>query len=68
MTSSHKSNCTETVTVLMIIEIKDETMEYKRLSFLVWDVGDRDRTRPLEVYEVIYVGDSDDRRKRLKTV
>ena len=28
MTSSHQPNCTETVTVLMIIEIEDETMEF----------------------------------------
>ena len=40
----------------MIIEIKDETMEYKTLSFLVWCVVEQDRTRPLEVYVVIYVG------------
>ena len=47
MTSSHQSNCKETMTVQLIIEIKDETMEYKRLSFFVWNGGDHDRTRPL---------------------
>ena len=35
-----------TVTVPMIIEIKDETIEYKSSSLLVWDVGDLDRIRP----------------------
>ena len=52
----------------VIIDIKDETMECKGLSFLVWNVGDQDRTRAPEVYDSIDVGDSDDRRKRLKTV
>ena len=39
MTSSHRSNCTETATVPMIIEIEGETMEYKSLNFIVWNVG-----------------------------
>ena len=52
----------------MIIGIKDETLEYKSLSFLVWNVGLQDTTRTLDVYDLIYVGDSDDQRKRLKTV
>ena len=65
VTSSHQSNRTETVTVLMIIEIKDETMVYKKLSFLLWNVGDQDRTRTFEMYGLVYVGDSDDRPKRL---
>ena len=43
-------------------------MEYKSVGFLVWNVGDQDRTTPLEVYDLIHVGDSADRRKRLKTV
>ena len=68
MTSSHQSSRTETVIVLMIIEIKDETLEYKGSSFLVWNVGDQDRTRPPEVYDLIYVGDSEDPRKTLETV
>ena len=46
MTSSHQSIRTETVTVLMVIKIKDETMEYKSLSFFVWDVGDQHKIIP----------------------
>ena len=68
MTTIHQSICTETVAAPMIIEIKDETVEYKSLRFFVCNVGDEDRTRPPDVYDLIYVGDSDDRRKRLKTV
>ena len=48
MTSSHQSNCRETLTVQMTIEIKDETTEYKSLSSFVWEVGDPDRIRPLK--------------------
>ena len=44
MTSPHQSKRAETVTVLMVIEIKDETMEYKSSSFLVVNLG---KIRPL---------------------
>ena len=54
MTSSHRSNGTETVTVPIIIEIKNETMEYKSLSLFVWG-----RWRPGQ--DLIYFGDGDDR-------
>ena len=68
MTSSYQSNCTGTVTVQMTIEIKDETMEYKSLSFIVARWRPR-QDQTSEMYVLIYLGDGDDRRQvRLKIV
>ena len=59
MTSFPQSNDTETVTVPMIIGIKDETMEYKILSLLerTWEYG-QDQTS--EMYDLMCFGDGDD--------
>ena len=57
----HHSNRAETVKV-PIIDFKDETVENENSSFIVWNVGDQDRIRPLRryrrKYDLIYVGDS----------
>ena len=45
-----------------IIDFKHETVEYECSSFIVMDVGDQDKIRPLRryprTYDLIFVGDS----------
>ena len=40
-----------------------ETVEYKNISFTVWDVGGQDKIRPLwrHYFQMIFVVDSNDR-------
>merc|ERR1711950_74697 len=55
------------VTTIPTIGFNVETVEYKNLSFTVWDVGGQDKIRPLwrHYYQgtngLIYVVDSNDR-------
>merc|ERR1712194_169864 len=57
----------EVVTTIPTIGFNVETVEYKNLSFTVWDVGGQDKIRPLwrHYYQgtngLIYVVDSNDR-------
>merc|ERR1719436_1269575 len=57
----------EVVTTIPTIGFNVETVEYKNLSFNVWDIGGQDRIRPLwrhyyrGVQGIIYVVDSNDR-------
>ena len=48
-------------------DFKDETAEYKRSHFIVWDARYPDKIRPLKryrrTYDLIYVGDSNDRER-----
>merc|ERR1711934_1024985 len=55
------------VTTIPTIGFNVETVEYKNISFTVWDVGGQDKIRPLwrHYYQntqgLIFVGDSNDR-------
>merc|ERR1711918_161406 len=57
----------EVVTTIPTIGFNVETVEYKNISFTVWDVGGQDKIRPLwrHYYQgtngLIYVVDSNDR-------
>merc|ERR1711923_135162 len=57
----------EVVTTIPTIGFNVETVEYKNLSFTVWDVGGQDKIRPSWRYYyqgthgLIYVVDSNDR-------
>merc|ERR1712241_793392 len=59
----------EVVTTIPTIGFNVETVEYRNLSFTVWDVGGQDKIRPLwrHYYQgtngVIYVVDSNDRER-----
>ena len=48
-------------------DFNDETAEYKRSHFIVWDARYPDKIRPLKryrrTYDLIYVGDSNDRER-----
>ena len=63
----YKLRLGEVVTTIPAIGFDVETMEYKNLSFMVWDVGGQDDIRPSwrHYYQgtngLIYVVDSDDR-------
>merc|ERR1712228_950083 len=63
----YKLKLGEVVTTIPTIGFNVETVEYKNLSFTVWDVGGQDKIRPLRrhYYQgtngLIYVVDSNDR-------
>ncbi|CAJ1452540.1 unnamed protein product [Effrenium voratum] len=63
----YKLKLGEVVTTIPTIGFNVETVEYKNLSFTVWDVGGQDKIRPLwrHYYQgtngLIYVVDSNDR-------
>merc|ERR1712029_259602 len=63
----YKLKLGEIVTTIPTIGFNVETVEYKNISFTVWDVGGQDKIRPLWRYyyqgtnALIYVVDSNDR-------
>ncbi|KAF8947982.1 hypothetical protein CPC16_003581 [Podila verticillata] len=63
----YKLRLGEVVTTLPTIGFNVETVEYKNISFTVWDVGGQNRIRPLwkhyfqNTQGIIYVVDSNDR-------
>merc|ERR1712113_303602 len=63
----YKLKLGEVVTTIPTIGFNVETVEYRSLSFTVWDVGGQDKIRPLWRYYyqgtngLIYVVDSNDR-------
>jgi len=63
----YKLKLGEVVTTIPTIGFNVETVEYKNISFTVWDVGGQDKIRPLwrHYYQntqgVIFVVDSNDR-------
>merc|ERR1712094_66392 len=63
----YKLKLGEVVTTIPTIGFNVETVEYKNITFTVWDVGGQDKIRPLwrHYYEntqgVIFVVDSNDR-------
>ncbi|CAE8642509.1 unnamed protein product [Polarella glacialis] len=63
----HKLNLAEVVTVIPTIGFNVETVEYKNIHIVVWDVGGADRNRPLwryyyeNTHAVVFVVDSNDR-------
>merc|ERR1712038_1876605 len=63
----YKLKLGEVVTTIPTIGFNDETVEYKNISFTVWDVGGQDKIRPLwrHYYQgtqgLIFVVDSNDR-------
>ncbi len=63
----YKLKLGEIVTTIPTIGFNVETLEYKNISFTVWDVGGQDKIRPLwkhyfqNTQGIIYVIDSNDR-------
>merc|ERR1719451_223836 len=63
----YKLKLSEVVTTIPTIGFNVETVEYKNISFTVWDVGGQDKIRPLwrHYYQntqgLIFVIDSNDR-------
>merc|ERR1719356_2121870 len=63
----YKLKLGEVVTTIPTIGFNVETVEYRSLSFTVWDVGGQDKIRPLwrhyyqGTHGLIYVVDSNDR-------
>ncbi|EGW33928.1 uncharacterized protein SPAPADRAFT_59312, partial [Spathaspora passalidarum NRRL Y-27907] len=63
----YKLKLGEIVTTIPTIGFNVETVEYKNISFTVWDVGGQDKIRPLWRYYfqntqgIIFVVDSNDR-------
>merc|ERR1711957_535413 len=63
----YKLKLGEVVTTILTIGFNVETVEYKNISFTVWDVGGQDKIRPLwrHYYQgtqgLIFVVDSNDR-------
>ena len=61
------SQLAEIVTTMSTIGFNVETVEYKNVSFTVWDVGGQDKIRPLwrhyfaNTQGLIFVVDSNDR-------
>jgi len=66
-TALYKLKLGEVVTTIPTIGFNVETVEYKNISFTVWDVGGQDRIRPLwrhyflGAQGVIFIVDSNDR-------
>ena len=59
----YKLKLGEVVTTIPTIGFNVETVEYKNISFTVWDVGGQDKIRPLwrhyfQVQIVLYLGQS----------
>src|SRR3954469_20274036 len=65
----YKLKLGEVVTTIPTIGFNVETVEYKNISFTVWDVGGQDKIRPLWRYYfqntqgLIFVVDSNDRER-----
>jgi len=65
----YKLKLGEIVTTIPTIGFKVETVEYKNISFTVWDVGGQDKIRPLwrhyfqNTQGLIFVVDSNDRER-----
>jgi len=65
----YKLKLGEIVTTIPTIGFNVETVEYKNISFTVWDVGGQDKIRPLwrhyfqNTQGIIYVVDSNDRER-----
>lgn len=65
----YKLKLDENVTTIPTIGFNVETVQYKKISFTMWDVGGQDKIRPLwrhyysNVDAVIYVVDSNDRER-----
>jgi len=65
----YKLKLGEVVTTIPTIGFNVETVEYKNISFTVWDVGGQDRIRPLwrhyfqNTQGLIFVIDSNDRER-----
>merc|ERR1712070_561319 len=65
----YKFKLGEVVTTIPTVGFNVETVEYKNISFTMWDVGGQDKLRPLwrHYYEgtngLIYVVDSNDRER-----
>ncbi|CAH3120670.1 unnamed protein product [Porites lobata] len=65
----YKLKLGEIVTTIPTIGFNVETVEYKNISFTVWDVGGQDKIRPLYVnlinslFGLIFVVDSNDRER-----
>merc|ERR1711985_60764 len=63
----YKLKLGEVVTTIPTIGFNVETVEYKNISFTVWDIGGQDKIRPLwrhyysGVNAIIFVVDSNDR-------
>ena len=59
----------DVVTTISIVGLNVETVEYKNISFKVWDVGGQDKIRPLwrhyyqNTQAIIFVVDSNDRER-----
>lgn len=68
----YKLKLDEVVSTIPTIGFNVETVEYKNISFLVWDIGGQDKIRALwryyyqNTHAIIYVIDSNDR-DRLET-
>merc|ERR1712176_371857 len=66
-TTLYKLKLGEVVTTIPTIGFNVETVQYKLTSFTVWDVGGRDKIRPLYrhyyqgAHALIFVVDSNDR-------
>merc|ERR1711972_1012929 len=67
MGTLYKLRLGEVVTTIPTIGLNVETVEYKNISFNVWDIGGQDKIRPLWRYYyqgtqgLIFVVDSNDR-------
>ena len=65
----YKLKLGEVVTTIPTIGFNVETVEYKKISFTVWDVGGQDKIRPLwrhyyqNTHGLIFVVDSNDRER-----
>ncbi|KAH0471241.1 MAG: uncharacterized protein KVP18_000699 [Porospora cf. gigantea A] len=65
----YKLKLGEVVTTIPTIGFNVETVEYKNISFTVWDVGGQDKIRPLwrhyfaNTHGLIFVVDSNDRER-----
>lgn len=65
----YKLKLGEIVTTIPTIGFNVETVEYKNISFTVWDVGGQDKIRPLwrhyfqNTHGLIFVVDSNDRER-----
>ncbi|XP_011842786.1 PREDICTED: ADP-ribosylation factor 1-like isoform X2 [Mandrillus leucophaeus] len=65
----YKLKLGEIVTTIPTIGFNVETVEYKNISFTLWDVGGQDKTRPLwrhyfqNTQGLIFVVDSNDRER-----
>eukprot|EP00475_Leptophrys_vorax_P019477 TRINITY_DN2662_c0_g1_i1.p1 TRINITY_DN2662_c0_g1~~TRINITY_DN2662_c0_g1_i1.p1 ORF type:complete len:182 (+),score=30.96 TRINITY_DN2662_c0_g1_i1:172-717(+) len=68
----YKLKLGENVTTIPTIGFNVETVEFKNISFTVWDVGGQDKIRPLwrhyfnNTQGVIYVVDSNDRERAME--